>query len=83
MDIPHSLVRPKTNKKYICPIDNATMHTILGDKGYFASLVMKEAFVSAIFRSTKLIKGSKIANIVPPKGTKFVIYETLLSSKSQ
>lgn len=59
MDIPQSLFRPKTNKEDICLIDSATTHTILIDKRYFASLIMKEANVSTISGSTKLIKGSE------------------------
>ena len=57
--------------------------TILRDKRYFASFITKEANVGIIYGSTKLIEGSGKANVVLCGGAKFVIDNTLLSSKSQ
>ncbi|PIN02860.1 hypothetical protein CDL12_24620 [Handroanthus impetiginosus] len=44
---------------------------------------MAKANVNTISGSTKLIEGSERANVLLPKGTRFVIDDTLFSSKFQ
>ena len=77
------LARSKINYADICLADNATTHTIYKDKKYFSHLTLGEANVNAISGTTKLIGGSRRANILLLKGTKFIIKDTLFFTKSQ
>ncbi|PIN01592.1 hypothetical protein CDL12_25899 [Handroanthus impetiginosus] len=74
MNIPHSLVGVA---------DSATTHTILKDEKYLSHLTMVETNINIISGSIKLIEGSRRANILLPRGMKFVIGDALFSSKSQ
>ncbi|KAG4206816.1 hypothetical protein ERO13_A03G030750v2 [Gossypium hirsutum] len=67
----------------MCLANSATIHTILKDKKYFSHLTMSNAHVNAISGSSKLIEGSRRVIILLPKGTNFVIDDTLYSTKSQ
>jgi len=67
----------------ICLADNATNHTILKNKRYFSFLTMKEASVTIVTGSAKIIEGFGRANIAMPMGTKLEIVEALYSPKSQ
>ncbi|KAB2045675.1 hypothetical protein ES319_D01G177600v1 [Gossypium barbadense] len=72
------------NGEDLCLADSAITHTILNNKKYFFShLTMQKANVSTISGSTKIIEGSRRANIFFPKGTKFQINDALYSPKSQ
>lgn len=42
----------------LCLADSAISHTILKDKNYFSHLIKKEASVSTVMGSTKIIEGS-------------------------
>ncbi|KAB2070567.1 hypothetical protein ES319_A08G164000v1, partial [Gossypium barbadense] len=67
-----------------CVLQNsATTHTILKDKKYFSHLTISNAHVNTILGSSKLIEDSERAIILLPKYTKFVIDDTLYSTKSQ
>lgn len=83
MDISQPLVRPKKNKEDIGLVNSATMHTILRDKRYFASLIMIDANVNTISSSTTLIEGFGRPNIILHTGTKFVVDCALFPSKSK
>ena len=67
----------------ICLADSATSHTILKNKRYFSSLTMKEASVTTVTGSAKIIEGSGRANISMPMGTQLEIVDALYSPKSQ
>ena len=77
------IVRPKINDADICLADNATTHTLFKDKKYFSHLTLREANDNTISSSTKLIEGFKKANILLPRGTKFIIKDALFSIKFQ
>jgi len=53
--------------------DGCTTHTILRNKKYFQYLISNKASVNTISGSSNLIEGSGRANIILPKGTKFVL----------
>jgi hypothetical protein len=57
----------------LCPADSCTTHTILKDNKYFQYLILNKASVNEISGSSNLIEGSRRANIILPKGTKFVL----------
>ena len=76
------LARSKINDADICLADSATTHTIFKDKKYFSHLTLGEANVNTIFSSIKLIEGFERANILLPRGTKFIIKDALFSTKS-
>ena len=67
----------------ICLIDSATTHTILKHKGYFSQLNMGETNIHTICGSAKMSEGSGRATIFLPEGTKVVINNALLSTKSR
>ena len=82
MNIQQNFVGPKINGG-MCLTDSATTHTILKDKKYFSHLTISNAHVNVILGSSKLIEDSERAIILLPKYTKFVIDDTLYSTKSQ
>jgi hypothetical protein len=59
------------------------MHIILRDKKYFKYLILNKASVNTISGSSNLIEGSRRANIILPKRTKFCTDDALYSSKSR
>ncbi|KAB2042161.1 hypothetical protein ES319_D02G197000v1, partial [Gossypium barbadense] len=71
------------NSEGLCLANSATTHTMLKIKKYFSHLTMQKASLSTISDSTKIIEGSKRANILFPKETKFQINDVLYSPKSQ
>ena len=71
------LAASKINDADICLADSATMYTIFKEKKYFSHLTLGEANVNTISGSTKLIEGSRRANILLSKGTKFIIEDAL------
>ena len=52
------------------------------DKRYFLSLTLTSGNISTISGTSNLIRGSRRANIMLPKGTRFHINDALYSSKS-
>ena len=64
-----------------CLADCATTHTTLRDKKYFSNLTLAQSNVHTISGLVDLIKGSKRATIILPKGTKFQIEDALYSAK--
>ena len=66
-----------------CLADCATTHTIFKEKKYFRQLYLSKTYVNTISGSSNLIEGSRRANIMLPKGTKFYINDALYSSKSR
>ena len=50
-------------------------------KDFFLDLTLKNANVSTIYSTTKLIEGLEIANIMLPNRTRFHINDALYSSK--
>ena len=54
-----------------CLVDCVTTHTILCDKKYFSNLTLVPFNIQTISGLVDLIKGSEIATIVLPNGTKF------------
>ena len=58
-------------------------HAILKNKMYFSYLKMKKINANTISGSSKLIESSRKATLFLPKGTKIVIYNALISLKSQ
>ena len=66
----------------VCFSDYATTHTILQDKRYFLNLTLTSGNVSTISGTSNLIEGSRRANIMLPKGTRFHINDALYSRKS-
>jgi len=67
----------------ICLADCATTHTILKNEKYFSSLTKMEARVNTISGAVNIIEGSGKAIFQLPNGTKFIIKEALLSTKSR
>ena len=67
----------------LCLADSATSHTILKNKKYFSHLINREASVSTITCSAKIIEGSGRANIILPMGAQLEIVDALYSPKSQ
>ena len=65
-----------------CLADYATTHTILLDKKYFSNFTLAQSNVRTILGPIDMIKGSRIATIILPKGTKFQIEDALYSNKS-
>ena len=65
-----------------CLADYATTHTILLDKKYFSNFTLAQSNVHTISGPVDMIKGSRIATIILPKGTKFQIEDALYSNKS-
>ena len=65
-----------------CLDDYATTHTILLDKKYFSNFTLAQSNVHTISGPVDMIKGSRIATIILPKGTKFQIEDALYSNKS-
>ena len=63
--------------------DSATSHTILKNKKYFSHLINREASVSTITGSAKIIEGSGRVNIILPMGAQLEIFDALYSPKSQ
>ena len=63
-------------------MDSASSHTILRSNIYFTHLVTKEEYVNTIIGSGNVIEGSGRAIILFPGGTKFIINNALLSTKS-
>ena len=72
----------KINDGDICLVDCETTHTILRERKYFSNLILTNAHVSTISRTSDLIEGSGRANIMLPNGTRFRINDALYSSKS-
>ena len=70
------------NDSDICLVDCATTHIILQEKKYFLNLIVTNASVSTISGTSDLIKGSGIANIMLPNGTRIHINDSLYYSKS-
>ena len=70
------------NHEDICVIDSGTTHAIFKDEKYFSYLLRRKANVTTISGNSNLIEGSGRATIFLPKGTKLVIEDALLSSKS-
>ena len=68
--------------KDACLVGCATTHTILHDKKYFSNLTLVPFNVQSISGPVDLIKGSEIATIALPNGTKFQIDDALYSNKS-
>ena len=68
-NINYCWVESTINDENICHIDNATIHTIFKDKKYLSFLIIKEANVSNIYGSIKLIDNSTRAIILLSKGT--------------
>ena len=66
----------------VCLVDYATTHTILRNKRYFLSLTLTSGNMSTISGTSNLIEGSRRANIMLLKGTRFHINDALYSSKS-
>ena len=62
--------------------DYATTHTILLDKKYFSNFTLTQSNVHTISGPVDMIKGSRIATIILPKGTKFQIEDAIYSNKS-
>jgi len=77
------LTKLSINDEDICLIDSATTHTIIKKKSYFSNLIIKEANVSTIAGSTKLIEGFGEAFIVLPNGTQFKFNNALFSPRSR
>ena len=67
----------------ICLADSATTHTILKDVKYFSNLTKMKANVNTISGTSNMIEGSGRAIILLPRGTKFIIDDALLSTKSK
>ena len=67
----------------ICLADSATTHTIFKNIKYFANFTKMKASVTTISGASKLIEGSGRAIIILPRGTKLVIDDALLSTKSK
>jgi hypothetical protein len=67
----------------LCLADSCTTHTILINKKYFQYLISNKASVNTISSSSNLIEGSRSANIILSKWTKFCIDDALYSSKSR
>ena len=65
-----------------CLADCATTHTILPDKKYFSTFTLAQSNVHTISSPVDLIKGSRRATIILPKGIKFQIEDALYSNKS-
>ena len=72
----------RTYSEDICLADSASSHTILKSDIYFTHLVLKEEYVNTIIGSCNVIEGSGRAIILFPRGTKFIINNALLSTKS-
>ena len=66
----------------VCLANSASSHTILKSDIYFTHLVPKEEYVNTIIGSGNVIEGSRRAIILFPGGTKFIINNALLSTKS-
>ena len=71
------------NGEELCLADSATTHTILRNKKYFSTLMMKRINVSTISGSTNIIEGSGRATIKLPWGTEIKIIDALYSPLSQ
>ncbi|XP_049348517.1 uncharacterized protein LOC125813072 [Solanum verrucosum] len=67
----------------MCLLDSATTNTILREKKYFSTLIVKKAYVNTISGSAKLIEGSGRAALLLPGGTILTIENALYCSKSQ
>ena len=65
-----------------CLVDCVITQTNLRDKKYFSNLTLVLFNVQTISGPVDLIKGSRIATIVLPNGTKFQIDDILYSNKS-
>ena len=68
--------------RYVCLVDCATTHPILRDKNYFSNLTLVQSNVHTILGPVDLIKGSGIATIILPNGTKYQIVDVLYYNKS-
>jgi hypothetical protein len=76
------MINSKMIDEDLCLADSCTTHTILRDNKYFQNLILNKASVNTISNLSNLIEGSRRANIILPKGTKFCIDDALYSSKS-
>ena len=65
-----------------CLANCATTHMISHDKKYFSTFTLAQSNVHTISGPVDLIKGSRRATIILPKGTKFQIEDALYSNKS-
>jgi hypothetical protein len=65
----------------LCLVDSCIIHTILRNKKYFQYLILNKASVNIVSSLSNLIEGSRRANIILPKGTKFCIDGALCSFK--
>jgi len=66
----------------ICLIDSATTHTIIKSNEFFSCLVMREVNVSIISGIINIIKGSRRAIVLLPRGTRLHIKNAFYSPKS-
>ena len=73
----------RTYSEDICLADSTSSHTILKSDIYFTHLVPKEEYVNIIIGSGNVIEGTGRAIILFPEGTKFIINNALLSTKSR
>ena len=83
MDICHSIHDSTNNGDDMCLVDSATTHTILRSDKYFSNLSRMKANVNTISGTANLIEGSGRAIILMPRGTKIIIDDALLSTKSK
>jgi hypothetical protein len=77
------MINSKMIGEDLCLADSCTTHTILKNKKYFQYLILNKVSVNIISSLSNLIHGSRRANIILPKGTKFCIDDDLYSSKSR
>ena len=80
MDFTHGF-NSKMIEEDFCLADSATTHTILKNKKYFQNLTLIKSKVNTISNSSNIMEGSRRANLMLPKGTKFCIDDALYFSK--
>ena len=66
----------------ICAIDSGTTQTIFKDEKYFSYLLRRKTNVTTIFGTSNLIESFGRTTIFLRKGTKLIIEDALLFSKS-
>ena len=79
----HSLTFSWIEIEDLCLIDSATIQTNFKNRKYFSQLIIGENYVNTIFGSPKLIECFKRTIIILLEVTRFIINNTLFSSKFQ